>query len=216
MLVLRGELDLAGTPRLEAALDAAMAAAPERIILEPGQLEFVDGSSVGLIERKRRPLRARGALLTLRHPQPHVRRVIELCARLSGLGQDLNGGPPASARPSGRGRGGRALSGAGNDLATGDAGGVVTPAWASDLHARTAEAHCEHVGWLLAGSRGYLARSFADQPPGRVPGFSYGDDDRWPRALNLRPHAAGRARAPRPLISRACRPGIGRSSGAPR
>jgi hypothetical protein len=58
---------------------------------------------------------------------------------------------------------------------------------ASDLDARATEARCGHVGWLLAGARGYLVRSLADEPLGRVGGLSYGEDDRWPRALSLRP-----------------------------
>jgi anti-anti-sigma factor len=80
VLVLRGELDLAGTPRLEAALQAATAAGHERIVLDLRRLAFIDATSVGLIERTKRQLRARGDELTLRNPRRQVRRVIELCA----------------------------------------------------------------------------------------------------------------------------------------
>jgi anti-sigma B factor antagonist len=101
VLVLRGELDLAGAPRLSGALEAAMAAGYKRIALELGQLEFIDGASIGLIERVRGQLRARGGELTLGHPRPQIRRVIDLCARLSGPGEDLDpGAAPIMRRPS--------------------------------------------------------------------------------------------------------------------
>src|SRR5689334_7083148 len=59
-LVLRGELDLAGAPRLAGALEAAMAAGYEQIALELAELEFIDGAGVGLIDRTGRQLRRRG------------------------------------------------------------------------------------------------------------------------------------------------------------
>jgi anti-sigma B factor antagonist len=98
VLVLRGELDLAGAPRLADAFATAMAAGQARIALELSQLDFIDGTSVGLIERTRRQLRLQGGQLTLRHPQPHVRRVFELCSTLSGRRQALGRGPAAIAR----------------------------------------------------------------------------------------------------------------------
>jgi len=84
VLVLRGELDVAGRRRLVAALQAALGAGHTRIALDLGGLAFIDGSSVGLIERAGGGLRARGGSLTLRHVQPQVRRVIEQCAALCG------------------------------------------------------------------------------------------------------------------------------------
>jgi STAS domain-containing protein len=77
-----------------------MAAGYERIALELEQLEFIDGAGVGLIGRARRQLRARGGEITLGHPQPQIRRVIELCARLSGPGENSDPGPaPIMRRP---------------------------------------------------------------------------------------------------------------------
>jgi anti-anti-sigma factor len=83
VLVLRGELDLAGRPRLRAALEAALSAGHEQIVLELSGLAFIDGSSIGVIESARGRLRARGGTLTLRDAQPQVRRGIEHCASLS-------------------------------------------------------------------------------------------------------------------------------------
>jgi anti-anti-sigma factor len=51
--VLRGELDVAGRPRLLAAIEAAMSAGHTQIVLELESLAFIDGSSVGLIDHAR-------------------------------------------------------------------------------------------------------------------------------------------------------------------
>jgi anti-anti-sigma factor len=53
VLVLRGELDVAGRPRLQAALEAAVSAGHTQIVLELESLAFIDGSSVGLIDHAR-------------------------------------------------------------------------------------------------------------------------------------------------------------------
>jgi len=97
-LVLRGELDLAGAPRLAGALARAMATGAEQIALELGELEFIDGAGVGLIERTGRQLRGRGGELTLRHPTPQVRRVFALWASVAGPGQDRDRPALPSAR----------------------------------------------------------------------------------------------------------------------
>jgi anti-anti-sigma factor len=99
VLVLLGELDLAGSPRFTAALEAAMAGDHERIVLELAQLTFMDGASAGLIARARHRLRPQGRELALLHPQRHVRRVIELCASLSGRDERLDRGPAPMASP---------------------------------------------------------------------------------------------------------------------
>jgi anti-anti-sigma factor len=93
VLVLRGELDMVGAPPLASALEAAIAAGRSRIMLEMGDLAFIDGAGVRMIERARRRVRAEGGELTVCHPRPHVRRVFELCRALSGPGEDLDGGP---------------------------------------------------------------------------------------------------------------------------
>jgi anti-sigma B factor antagonist len=99
VLALRGELDLVGASPLASALEAAIAAGQSRIVLELRHLTFIDGSGVGMIERARQRLRAQGGELTVRHPQPHVRRVFELCRALSGLGEDRERGPADIANP---------------------------------------------------------------------------------------------------------------------
>jgi anti-anti-sigma factor len=97
VFALRGELDLSVAPRLVTALDAARAAGHERMVLEMGELDFIDGTSVGLIERTQRELRADGVELTIRHARGRIRRVMELYDGFrSGKG-------PARLRPPGEG-----------------------------------------------------------------------------------------------------------------
>ena len=50
------------------------------------------------------------------------------------------------------------------------------------------EQRCQEVGRLLADAHGYLVRGPRGKPIGRIAGFSYGLDDRWPHALIMRPH----------------------------
>ena len=78
VLVLRGELDLSVAPRLVTALDAARAQGHEQMVLEMRELDFIDGTSIGLIERAQRELLAQGIELTIRHPRRRIRRVMEL------------------------------------------------------------------------------------------------------------------------------------------
>jgi anti-sigma B factor antagonist len=121
VLVLRGELDLAGASPLASALEAAIAAGQSRLVLELGHLAFIDGSGVRLIERARQRLRAQGGELTLRHSQPHVRRILELCEMLSGLTDDRNVDPAPVAQAQGSRRGSRAMSRPARGRATGGA-----------------------------------------------------------------------------------------------
>jgi hypothetical protein len=53
---------------------------------------------------------------------------------------------------------------------------------------RAFEQRCQEVGRLLVDAHGYLVRGPSEKPIGRIAGFSYGLDDRWPRALIIRPH----------------------------
>lgn len=53
---------------------------------------------------------------------------------------------------------------------------------------RAFERRCQEVGRLLGDAHGFLVRGPGDTPIGRVAGLSYGLDDRWPRALIIRPH----------------------------
>ena len=79
---------------------------------------------------------------------------------------------------------------------------------AADGGVQTFEQRCQQVGRLLADAHGYLVRGPADVQIGRVGGLGYGLDDRWPRALIIRPtvFTACGARAPGSCRSRPSAP----------
>jgi anti-sigma B factor antagonist/stage II sporulation protein AA (anti-sigma F factor antagonist) len=79
-----GELDIATAPRLERAL-AERVAPGERLVLDLGDLQFIDSTGLRVIVRAVETARQRGCDLRLRHGPPAVRRVFEL----SGVGDAL-------------------------------------------------------------------------------------------------------------------------------
>lgn len=79
VLALRGELDLAGAPVLRRALDALTRTPGERLVLDVSQLTFIDASGIRAVARVRARLLDEGADAVVRHPQPAVRRTLELC-----------------------------------------------------------------------------------------------------------------------------------------
>lgn len=85
VLTLSGELDLATTPRLAAALTEVARGDHARIVLELQRLTFMDSTGLGLIVRTDQEGRAAGRPLVLRHPQQQVRRLLELSDTLDRL-----------------------------------------------------------------------------------------------------------------------------------
>ena len=79
-----GELDIATAPRLERAL-AERVTPGERLLLDLGDLQFIDSTGLRVIVRAVETARVRGCDLRLRHGPPAVRRVFEL----SGVGDAL-------------------------------------------------------------------------------------------------------------------------------
>ena len=77
-LELAGELDLAGAPRLEAALDDALAAAPERVDLDLARLDFLDSSGIAVLVRAWNRARHTPTRLSIHDPVPAVARTLEV------------------------------------------------------------------------------------------------------------------------------------------
>lgn len=80
VLALRGELDLAGALVLWRALSDLAHAPGGRLVLDVSQLTFIDASGIRAIARARARLHDEGADVVVRHPQPAVRRTLELCS----------------------------------------------------------------------------------------------------------------------------------------
>ncbi|HEX2507207.1 MAG TPA: STAS domain-containing protein [Miltoncostaeaceae bacterium] len=84
-LTLGGELDLAGGERFREALEAALAARHRDVVIECGELTYIDSTGISLICQARLGLQD-GGTLVLRGAQPGTQRAIELC----GLGDWLD------------------------------------------------------------------------------------------------------------------------------
>lgn len=91
---LRGEHDLATAGLVSAALAEAIAVDPGDVVVDLGEVEFMDASAVRVLVRGCELLRARARRLTVRSPQPGPRKVLELC----GLDQLIEDEPTGTRR----------------------------------------------------------------------------------------------------------------------
>ncbi|MGZ8794136.1 MAG: STAS domain-containing protein [Gaiellaceae bacterium] len=79
---LGGELDLYNAAQVQSALVDACAQAPERIVVDLGEVEFIDSTALGVLIETRTKLDNRGGLL-LAAPGLETRRALQI----SGLDQ---------------------------------------------------------------------------------------------------------------------------------
>lgn len=93
VVALRGELDVGGVPRFTQAMSGVGDVPGRRLVLDLSELDFIDASGIGAIERARDGLCARAVDVIARSPQPAVRRVFVLC----GLEYWLEAPPPGHA-----------------------------------------------------------------------------------------------------------------------
>ena len=77
-LALAGELDIADVPRLEQALDAAVADSAGAFLVDLTELDFLDSSGIRLLLRARALLGRADRAFALICPHGPVRRAIEL------------------------------------------------------------------------------------------------------------------------------------------
>ena len=86
-VVVRGELDIATVPLLQAVLDTAHRRRPRRVEVDLSGVRFIDACAAGCLLDAHQRLAARGAELVLRDSSPVVRRVLAL----AGLEEVLTG-----------------------------------------------------------------------------------------------------------------------------
>jgi anti-anti-sigma factor len=90
-LRIRGELDIATAPELAAELERVLAAHPRLVVLELGELSFLDCAGMRPLRHALSDLRCRGGSLVIRHAPPLAERALHL----AGLGDALDrGGVP--------------------------------------------------------------------------------------------------------------------------
>lgn len=73
-----GELDMASAPQLEEALDRAWRDAPDTIVLDLGNLRFMDMSGLRLLLGASQRAEERGTEFTLTNVRDSIRRVLTL------------------------------------------------------------------------------------------------------------------------------------------
>jgi anti-anti-sigma factor len=78
----RGEVDLATAPHLEAVVRTTLEQAPDGVVLDLAQLTFIDSSGLRALVALAKDADSRGTSLALRNLPRHAQRVLEL----TGLG----------------------------------------------------------------------------------------------------------------------------------
>jgi anti-sigma B factor antagonist len=73
---LRGELDLHNAPEVRDALTSLAESAPERIVVDLEDVEFIDSTTLGVLVESRRLLKH--TVLVLAAPAPEPRRALEV------------------------------------------------------------------------------------------------------------------------------------------
>ncbi|MCQ0015431.1 STAS domain-containing protein [Actinomadura madurae] len=91
VMMLAGELDMAGDARLRARVAAALADRPRTLVLELSGLEFIDCTGLSIMIWARNRLDRDGATLRIRNARPMVARVLDF----GGLTRNM-AGPPAA------------------------------------------------------------------------------------------------------------------------
>lgn len=84
----RGEVDMATSPALEAEFDAVLASAPERVGVDLGEVSFLDSSGIRVLLVVRQRLADKDATLTVDRMSDSVRRVLEISGVLETLAPD--------------------------------------------------------------------------------------------------------------------------------
>lgn len=82
-IALAGELDPATAPALSEAIAAAAGDGVTQVDIDLGGITFLDSSGVRVLVSAREQLRAGGVGLSLRNPNPNIRRVLDI----TGLGE---------------------------------------------------------------------------------------------------------------------------------
>lgn len=95
LLVLRGELDVATVPHLDAFLRVCIDLGQEQIAVELSELRFMGAAGLAVLVDARRRVRQRGGELRVRNPSPSTFRLMQI----TGLGTLCSPGDEAVTVP---------------------------------------------------------------------------------------------------------------------
>jgi len=79
VLVLFGDLDMAGAPRLRKEVAQMVAAGDTRLVLDLTAVDFIDSTGLGAVIAALRRVRSHHGELALVCPEPRLQRVFEMC-----------------------------------------------------------------------------------------------------------------------------------------
>jgi anti-anti-sigma factor len=85
VLALHGELDVAAAPQLEKLLDNVRQERHPRVLLELGELSFVDSAGVSVLIKAKKEAEGDGSEFILRRPTAQVHRVFALVGMVDWL-----------------------------------------------------------------------------------------------------------------------------------
>jgi anti-sigma B factor antagonist len=78
VIVVHGDVDLATAPELRAACESAIAAAPDVVRLDLGELTFLDSSGISVLVKAHQELQRQGGSLVLHRLDDRTRRVLDV------------------------------------------------------------------------------------------------------------------------------------------
>lgn len=81
----RGELDLATAPKLQATFDEVLASGPVNVLLDLEHLDFLDSTGITVLVRTQRKLEGQGAHLTIDGLSAAATKVLEVAGVLDAL-----------------------------------------------------------------------------------------------------------------------------------
>ena len=79
VLVLFGDLDMAGAPRLRSQVAQMVAVGDTRLVLDLTAVDFIDSTGLGAVIAALRRVRSHHGELALVCPEPRLQRVFEMC-----------------------------------------------------------------------------------------------------------------------------------------
>lgn len=77
VLVLHGDLDITSAPVFEATMFGLIGAGHHDLVVDLAALEFLESTGLTVLVRAHKQLATCGGTLTLRHPRPMARKVLE-------------------------------------------------------------------------------------------------------------------------------------------
>ncbi len=81
----KGELDMATAPKLQATLDQVLESSPKSVLLDLEGIEFIDSTGITVLMRARRQLEEQGANLAIDGLSAAAGRVLEIAGVLESL-----------------------------------------------------------------------------------------------------------------------------------